>query len=565
MKARTTLNNRNFLRLLLLAMAAVWMSCACRAQNNSYKIKDELYNMYVDAYRDRTTMRGLQLSTRMYNRAVMLDDRKAQCLAYTLPVSYYFYQREQPVQFDRAVKQLQTIAQKFGMMQYYYFAFSNRVNYLINQKRMDEAVKYVHETEDFANSQKDVFGMYTCLCAHGQINIGNREIFTGLRYFQEAQKMASQLLPDIDLANLYRKMAECYADLYKYHDMFAYALKAYQTSRTTISRQRTIRSLCYAAMMLDREDDFMKYYNVYLGIKQKVDPDSRDTEERDIAILKFLHDRDFENAYKYIMKRPRILSRSRLLVKYYSMTGNLKALSEEQKYLYHVQIRDCDSVRSQNFDGTYARFLNLRLDMQNQRLGAQRQQLENERQATELKTAHLKLANTQLTLRNSSLELSRTKSESDILRMSYRKKMLEAEKLRSDLRMSKMNQELGNMLSTLGAAMGVLSMVGIGFYLWSRARLMIDLRETNSVLEHNHQQLTLAKEHAEAANNVKTAFIQTMGAEIRSPLNEIVRLSNAIADSGGKASRRELAELSELINSNTERLLNIVSNVLKKV
>lgn len=552
------------LRLLLLAAVAA-VSCMCGAQNNQYKINDELFDIYVDAYRDRTTLKGLQLSTRMYNRAIQLGDTKAQCLAYTLPVSYYFFHNEQKRLFFRAVKRLQDMAFKLGHTQYYYFGFSNKVNFLLNLNLRDEALEYIHETEVFARRNNDNYGIYSCLCAHGQLFIASREIYSAIQYFNEALNMAQKVLPNIEISNLYRKMAECYSEIYDYDHMLDYGLMAFKNSNTVIARQRTVRAVCYAALMLDNSALFERYYDAYREMKGHVNPDSRDNEERDIAILKMLHDRDLDKAYTYILKLKHRLPRYRLMAKYYSLKGDYRALAALNEDMYHFQVCDFDSVRSHTYDGTLARFQNLRLDIQNQQLSSQRQHLDNERKSTELKAARLKLTNTQLTLKNSSLELSRTRSESDLLRLSYRKKQLETDKLRGELNTSKLNQEFNDMLAMLGAMCGTVIMLGIGVYLWSRSHLMMDLKETNDVLARNHTMLTRAKEHAEAASRVKSTFIQNMGNEIRQPLTELITLANTVASDNGKMSKQELSELNRQIAASTGELLGIVDSVLKKV
>lgn len=564
MTADTTRHiTRVWLRLLLMAVAAV-VSCVCRAQNNAYNIKDELYAMYVEAYRDRTTMKGLQLSTRLYNRAVQLGDRKAQCLAYTLPVSYYYYRRDMEEQFVHAVSRLQDIAMRLDCPQYYYFGVSNMVNFLLNGNQTDKAISYVHEAADFARRHNHKFGIYVCMCANGQINLSSRETHTAMHYYREALAMATKQLPNVDPSNLYRKIADCYADLYEYPQMLEYGLKAYQSSSTPITRQRTLRAVCYPLFMLGRMDEFDKYFGIYRALKGSVNPDSRDTEERDMAILEMLRNRDFDNAYKYIMQRQRTLPRLRLLAKYYRMRGDTKALATTQRQMYRIQIRDCDSVRSQNYEATYARFINFRLDLQHQQLATQRQHLETERKSSELRNTNLQLANTQLTLRNSSLKLSRTRSEADMLRLSFSKKRLEADKLRGEIKAAKMHQSLNSTISVLGAVIGVLLTIAIGVYLWTRSRLMFDLRQTNTVLARNHSLLTKAKNHAEEANNVKTDFIQNMAGDIRTPLNAIVRLANAISKSTRETPAEKLGEMNRQLEDNTAKLLRIVDNALNK-
>ena len=551
------------LRLSLLA-ATVMAAISANAQNNPYKIKDELYNMYVEAYAARTTAKGLQLSARIYNRAVLLDDRKAQCLAYTLPMSYYYHNRENKLLFFNAVKQLQDIAVRLGYMHYYYFAFTNCVNFYLSDHLTAKASSYINATEDFARQHNDNFGLYMCICAHGQVNLACRDAYTAVEYFKQALKVAHELVPDADRANLYRHIATCYAEMYDYARMYDYAMLAYQNSETSVTKMRTLHTVCYSTFMLGKYDEFEKYFEIYSRLKGKVSPSSKDSEEAELAILKLLYDGEFNSALKHIMEKKKFIVRSRLLAEYHKLKGDTKSLSKTLTSLYHAHIRDCDSVRSLNFDGTYARFFNQRLDMMNQRLSSQKQQLENERRASEISNTNLKLANTRLTLRNSSLELSRTRSESDLLRLSYRKKILESDKLRAQIAASKVSQSFTDMLSVLGAIIVGIIIISAGIWLYTRSRMTADLKDTNNTLEQNNLKLTQAKEHAEHANNVKTAFIQNMDNDIRTPLNSIISMARSIADSTTDTPAETLSELNRQLGCSTQQLLHIVDNVISK-
>lgn len=85
------------------------------------------------------------------------------------------------------------------------------------------------------------------------------------------------------------------------------------------------------------------------------------------------------------------------------------------------------------------------------------------------------------------------------------------------------------------------------------------IEEKNSLLE-SEKQLREAKEEAEHANQMKSAFIANISHEIRTPLNAIVGFSGLMAeDAIGPAEKEEFARL---ISNNSELLLNLINDVL---
>ena len=132
MTGHTHLNKycpKSLWRLLSLIAVAFAIVCPSKGQTNAY-----------DMARD------------MYSKAVQMGDFKAQCMALTLPVTYWYYQRKHPEQFFNAVDQLQKQALECNIEQYYYYGFSNKVTFLLVTGRIDDAITYIHEVADFACS-----------------------------------------------------------------------------------------------------------------------------------------------------------------------------------------------------------------------------------------------------------------------------------------------------------------------------------------------------------------------------------------------------------------------------
>lgn len=79
------------------------------------------------------------------------------------------------------------------------------------------------------------------------------------------------------------------------------------------------------------------------------------------------------------------------------------------------------------------------------------------------------------------------------------------------------------------------------------------------IMRRAYRKLREAKEHAEEANRLKSAFLANMSHEIRTPLNAIVGFSNMLPD---VEDPEEMREYANIIESNTELLLQLINDIL---
>ncbi|MDR3580688.1 MAG: ATP-binding protein [Oryzomonas sp.] len=88
------------------------------------------------------------------------------------------------------------------------------------------------------------------------------------------------------------------------------------------------------------------------------------------------------------------------------------------------------------------------------------------------------------------------------------------------------------------------------------------LQVTNSKLQVALENLAVAKEHAEAADRMKSAFLATMSHELRTPLNSIIGFTGILLQGLGGAINEEQAKQLKMVKNSANHLLSLISDIL---
>lgn len=554
-------------RQLVLVVALSFVHISAAAQNNPYKINDSLYPLYRKAYKYRTEKRGLMLADSLYNKAVRIDDKKAQCLALSINVLYYFFSGNYEP-FLKAVKAMEDKALATGYKQYFYFGRTFRVDYLMRNDRSNEAIELATQFAKDARIKNDNYNMFYALNELGKVHRERSEISLAIDAFKDALEVGEKYVKDQDMGSIYRKLAECYGTLFDYQHMYEVSLKGYEASRTTQTRLRSLRNVMFAQLKMHNYAKVNHYYDLFVNINggapRTSDPDIIFAE---VKVMKLIADGQLEAASLALDSFPQRFKgqQLRLNIELCYCAGDFDNMTKARNLYYTSRIHQHDSFRVRDALQLSAALRNNKIDFDNRKLLIDRQRALNERQHADIANANLELANTQLMLTNSSLKLQRTKSNAELMRISYSNKQLETEALKSKIATSHMHKKTVHLWDMVIVVSLILVIAAALLYLGFYRRITRRLRETHNQLAITHIQLKDARKRAEAADRMKTALLQNMNADINEPLNSVAGFAQLIVEANASTTAEERAEYYKQLSSSTAKMLEIVGNVLEDI
>ena len=461
------------IRLLLILILSVVSMTAVRsfAQNNSLKIDDSCYPSYRQADSLVGTDSFPALIQEFENKAIFVDDKKAQVLVYVLKL------RDAKAtgpdeKVDKYYEDLKEVAKRLDYLQYYFFAYHLKAIYYYNHGFQAKAYRISEEMLDEAVAMDNEYG----------------------RWFSA------------------RNIADLYMDSYKLSRAKEYLLKAVEIYENTENRTIKVQAMSKTYMDLARCDefgtpDFEKYLDKALATA-KVSTDTltvyfyracNSVLKKNIAEY---------NKYKEIclnntqLKRVRAQASVDFMMADAAVSGDWDYFLEALKGLNHHE--DLSFVT---------------------RLAAKYGNLDA---VAECYQRHIMLI-----YNSRDHEVQRTIEQLEL--------KVENEKLNQTIIRQKEST------NRILIATSILLLLGALFISVSSLYYIGRLRK--------------AKKDAEAANTMKTRFIQNMNHEIRTPLNAIVGFTQLlIADD--ELNEEERQRYGRYITNNSSLLMMLIDDIL---
>lgn len=130
--------------------------------------------------------------------------------------------------------------------------------------------------------------------------------------------------------------------------------------------------------------------------------------------------------------------------------------------------------------------------------------------------------------------------------------------MEAEMEMNKLKTEADNnkrLASRITAALIVIILIFIFIYVMGRRRLMLKIWARNKELE-------VARDRAQEADRIKTAFIRNMSHEIRTPLNAINGFSQVLCSPAYELDSEERMKMQKRITENVDKITEIVKELL---
>lgn len=208
----------------------------------------------------------VQIADSLYELAKAMEDKKAQCIALTVPVSYYMDLNDS-LHFVSAIKHLQEVARKNDYLQYYYYASNNYIIWLLNRGQSLKALRYSEEMKNQAVKDQHIYGLYSCIRTQGHIYTARGDEEMGIKCYQHALDYAHKYLPEQDPSQLYTRIAEYYR-VRKPDSMdvaMRYVEKSINEGKTYEVRMGGELEKCLLLYAMNKEDEFLKLLEKCIG------------------------------------------------------------------------------------------------------------------------------------------------------------------------------------------------------------------------------------------------------------------------------------------------------------
>lgn len=557
MKHTDTISRKSLAKVAIAFVLMVVSPLTTIAQNNKFKINDKLYPIYEKAERLRTTDEGMQLAKTLDRKAIELGDKKAQCLAYTIPVYYYDKQNDQK-KFNEAVNNLKTVSRRNGYLQYYYFGYNRSIRYMQNHNQQLAAIDELKKMKNEALADKYPYGISTSYQMLGNIYYLRNDFDNAKVNYEQGLKYFKTYVKDQDPSVFYLMLTR----LELRYKNYTAAMKYIEDGmKDTDSENNHTSLMVMKAELLNRlgkDTEFIKLMGT-LDERMKKFPSSNPEGYLHLKVTQCIIEDKYEEARKWAEKIKNKEDRNLAL-------RNIAAAKGDWPTAYQILLQTIEFIQKKTTEQQSGDIAEMNARFQNERLHSDMlaQQMENEQLMHERERARKEMELMELT--NSNMEMRQLAMSDSIDRA---KLIIDKTRLTMNSELAKKQVEVGKAqrenLEAENRSQRILFIAGSLVMLAIVANLAWNKRKSKRFIKElsaKNDELVVARDKAQQSEKIKTMFIQNVSHEIRTPLNAIVGFSNLLVDPNMETSQEEKTEFKNIISNNSELLTALVNDVL---
>ncbi len=549
------MRNRTYIYIRLLIGIVTFLVCtAISAQNNAYKLNDEVYEYFV--YMDKIiTLEGSPArSDSLFELARAKGDLKGQCLAKYEKTVYYQSQKDS-VRLIKTVDEAKEFCSSTPYLQYYFGSWDNLINYYITKKNFETALLELNAYQRDALKRNNKHGIAYSMILSGNIYYYSRHYRYALYKYEQALAYSKETGYS-SIAPLYAFLSFTYYQLQDF-DKAISAAKQVLASPQSSDNYKTL--MHYMALLYScSKDKFNREEATYWYNLAEKDVYTLEDQIEDIQFfqsIKDLYRARLDNTewglfsaiaemrlpvYRIHQMLANRKKDSQTSLNDLLAIANLERANEREASKIIVQYRAGKRQREQQErkkDSIESAKTLLALD--EARLQQNKLLMLMEQQKLELAQKHM---------RNKQMEQDRKEKENKTLELKRRQE-LEAQK--SSIRERQEKIELRKQKIQIGVGVVlIIAIIGCCIFIivFTRSRLKL---------------LSMERKRAREADREKTLFYRTMSTEIRTPLNAILGFNEILnSDVAETLSDQEKKKIAGYIRANSELLTTMVNDVL---
>jgi signal transduction histidine kinase len=547
---------KNIFRYVILFMALIACFSTMNAQNNPYRIKDELYGYFIRTENEVYKGRNLAMVDTLYRWAARLKDKKAQCIAIYLRAKYYYETGDVDKQ-KQILRNTKPFILKANYPQYYFGIWGDIVLFYINKMDFVSAVNELVAYREQAFKLKNDYAITQSYMMHGNMYFKNRHFRLALPYFRDALKYANAT-GNVNYFGINNSLARSYIALQRWDeaeeavkDCWKYCLSdgdriivycetiTMLCSKTTHDRSRIDKAYTDLQRLCDKN----RQYRSHFLYREAMFYYSKYYKNDDVAAAHYIGVGFTPSRLTETMTKARYYEElkdyERSAYYYREYNEEVKLINvEDESFLFKEFVPQLDYYTVQH---------EKRLLMQ-KNAQMELRQLMNHKTLMDLNEerdrAHLITRKHEQTILLSKLAAQKAMLDQQNRRLANARLAAEQEHAAARLIGEKNNWRLFFAGATALAVMVVLLIVIL-------ERLMA------------HRRLEEEKNLAIKSEQLRSLFFQNMNHEIRTPLNAIAGFNEVLnGEMSESLTEEEKGNLMNMISTNSELLLTLVNDVL---